>query len=167
MIFLMEFIEELVLSPSILSKHLKSHIKKKLIEKVSGRVTDKYGYLICVVNIGKIPNGLIMDTTGDILFLIPYTAAVMKLFVGEICDGVVEEVNQYGLKVIVGPLKVFISKGDFPSKYEFGGNDFYIIGDNRKIEVNSEIRFKIKNMQFSKHGQHPMGTIAEDYLGPL
>ena len=94
-----------------------------------------------------------MDTTGDILFGIPYTAAVMKIFVEAIGDGIVEKVNQYGLNVIICSFKVFISTEEFKNKYEFNINNFYIIGNNRKIEVNSEARFKIKNVQCSNQGQ--------------
>ena len=96
MLFIMKFEEELILSPNILSKNLKNIIKAKLIEKVQGSVTEKYGYLICVISIGEIPNGVILDTTGDILFKITYRAVVMKPFEGEKIEEFFDDEDEEG-----------------------------------------------------------------------
>ena len=168
MLFIMKFEEELILSPNILSKNLKNIIKAKLIEKVQGSVTEKYGYLICVISIGEIPNGVILDTTGDILFKITYRAVVMKPFEGEVCDGVVEKIDQYGLHVTVGPFKVFISNSSFPPGFEYNpNNNIYTSENSDSLRVNSEVRFRIKGVQFINGDFQPTGTMADNYLGPL
>ena len=168
MLFIMKFEEELILSPSVLTKNLKNIIKAKLIEKVQGSVTEKYGYLICVISIGEIPNGIILDTTGDILFKITYRAVVMKPFEGEVCDGVVEKIDPYGLHVSVGPIKVFISNSQFPPNFEYIANsNFYISGKSEKLAVNTEIRFRMQGIQFVNNEFKPIGTMADNYLGPL
>lgn len=168
MLFIMKFQEELILPPHILSKNLKSLIRAKLIQKVQGSVTEKYGYLICVIKIGEIPNGIILDTSGDILFTVDYRAVVMKPFVGEVCDGVVDSVDEYGILAAVGPIKVYISNADFPPDFEYSANNkYYISSKADKIDNNSQIRFRIKAVQFDGAEFKPTGTMAEDYLGPL
>lgn len=168
MLFIMKFEEELVLSPNILSKNLKNIIKAKLIEKVQGSVTEKYGYLICVISIGEIPNGVILDTTGDILFKITYRAVVMKPFEGEVCDGVIDKIDEYGLHVTVGPFKVYISNSNFPPNFEYNQtNNIYTSENSESLKLNSEVRFRISRVQFIDGDFKPTGTMADNYLGPL
>lgn len=169
MFFIMKFEQELTLSPSNLKKDVRNIIKAKLIEKVQGSVSEKHGYIICVISIGDIPNGVILDTTGDILFNVTYRAVVMKPFPGEVCDGVVDKIDQYGLHVCVGPIKVFISNSQFPPDFEYSANNNFYISQSKadKLTVNMDIRFRIKGVQFVNNEFKPTGTMAENYLGPL
>ena len=104
----MQFERELILTPNQLGKNIKQKIKGKLIEKVQGECTEKNGYLICVIRIDDIPNGMIMDTTGNIIFNVSFSAIVMKPIKGEVCEGVVDTVDNNGIIVSVGPIKTFI-----------------------------------------------------------
>ena len=93
----------------------------------------------------------------------------MKPFPGEVVDGVIERVEKYGVHVGVGPIKVFISNTNFPSDFEFCDNQNCYISksNNDKLANDTEIRFRILNIQFESNEFHPTGTMNEDYLGPL
>merc|ERR1711976_1090769 len=103
MFFVMSFEQAIIMPPSSLYKDLKNHLVAKLIEKVQGSVTEKYGYIICVISIEDPSSGKILDTSGDVLFNMRYKAVVMKPFQGEVMDGVIEKVEKYGIHVGVGP----------------------------------------------------------------
>lgn len=165
----MKFERELILTPNQLGKHIKNKIKAKLIQKVQGECTEKYGYLICVVKIEDIPNGMIMDTTGNIIFNVSFDAIVMKPFVGEVCEGVIEEVQKHGIIFSIGPIKGFISNTEFPPNFNYDEiNANYSSNDSGKFEKGSEIRFRIKQLQFDpQQGFRPLGTMRENYLGPI
>ena len=168
MFFIVDFDRELILTPNQLGKHIKNKIKAKLIEKVQGECTEKYGYLICVIQINDIPNGMIMDTSGNILFNVSFKAIVMKPFEGEVCDGVIESVTKYGIIVSVCPIKSFISKSDFPPNFEYDeNNNTYNSYESGKLEKGTEIRFRIKKLQYDNNGFRPLGTMRESYLGPI
>lgn len=169
MFFVMVFEQSIVMNPNCLYKNLKSLLKAKLIEKVQGSVSEKYGYVVCVISIEEPNTGKILDTSGDVLFNIRYKAVIMKPFVGEVMNGVIDKVDQYGIHVGVGPIKVFISNTQFPPDFEYNPNsNFYISrSKNDKLGVNTEIRFRITGVQFEGNEFHPTGTMNDNYLGPL
>jgi DNA-directed RNA polymerase II subunit RPB7 len=169
MFFVMIFEQAIVIPPNLLHRDLKSHLKARLIEKVQGNVTEKYGYIICVINIEEPNAGKVLDTSGDVLFNIKYKAVVMKPFVGEVVDGVIEKVEKYGIHVGIGPIKVFISNSQFPPDFEYHeGNNVYVSKTrNDRLAVDSEVRFRIMGVQFEGNEFHPTGTMNENYLGPL
>jgi DNA-directed RNA polymerase II subunit RPB7 len=169
MFFAMLFEQAIVMPPSSLYKDLKSLLKAKLIEKVQGSVSEKYGYVICVINVEEPSCGKILDTSGDVLFNIKYKAIVMKPFVGEVVDGVIEKVEKYGIHVQVGPIRVFISNTQFPSDFVYReDNNMYESRVNSdKLKIDTEVRFRIMGVQYEGNEFHPTGTMNENYLGPL
>jgi DNA-directed RNA polymerase II subunit RPB7 len=169
MFFAMEFQQAIVMPPNSLNKNLKALLNAKLIEKVQGSVSEKYGYIILVISVGDISNGKILNTSGDVLFMVSYTAIVLKPFVGEVVDGVIEKIDKYGIHVSVGPMRVFISYAKFPPDFEFR-EDLNIYESkkvNDKLKIDSEVRLRIMGVQYEDNDFHPTGTMNEDYLGPL
>ena len=168
MLFIMEFEEELIITPDNIEKDLKNKIKAKLIQKVIGKCTEKYGYIIYVIKIFDIENGVIMDTTGDILFNIKYRAIVMKPLLGEVVEGYINKVHEYGITAVVGPMEVYISKPNFPNGFEFHKETMNFINEEgKKFEENSNIRFRIIANQFENNEFKPAGSMNENYLGAL
>jgi DNA-directed RNA polymerase II subunit RPB7 len=169
MFFVLTFEQPIIMAPSCLYKDLQALIKAKLIEKVLGSVSEKYGYIVCVIKVDEPTAGKILDTSGDVLFNVRYKAVVMKPFPGEVVDGVIEKVDKWGVHVEVGPIKVFISNSNFPIDFEYCENQNCYISksQNDKLSIDTEIRFRILNVQFESNNFHPTGTMNEDYLGPL
>jgi DNA-directed RNA polymerase II subunit RPB7 len=167
MFFVMNFEQAIIMPPSCLYKDLKNLLKAKLIEKVQGSITEKYGYVVVVIKVEEPQFGKILDTSGDVLFNIKYSAVVMKPFVGEVLDGVIERVEKYGIHVAVGPFKVFISNTQFPPGYDYIDNSYMSRVHNDKLTLGSEVRFRIVGVQFDNNEFRPTGTMDENYLGPL
>lgn len=169
MFFVLTFEQPVIMPPSCLYKDLQALIKAKLIEKVLGSVSEKYGYVVCVIKVDEPTSGKILDTSGDVLFNVRYRAVVMKPFPGEVVDGVIEAVEKFGVHVSVGPIKVFISNMNFPSDFEYSEsqNCYISKSQNDKLCIDTEIRFRILNVQFTSNQFQPTGTMNEDYLGPL
>jgi DNA-directed RNA polymerase II subunit RPB7 len=165
----MIFEQAIIMPPSCLYKELKHLLKARLIEKVQGSVSERYGYIVCVISVEDPSVGKILDTSGDVLFNIRYKAVVMKPFVGEVLDGVIEKVEKYGIHVGVGPIKVFISNSQFPSDFEYNetNNTYISKTKNDKLSVDADIRFRIMGVQFESNEFHPTGTMNDNYLGPL
>lgn len=86
-------------------------LKTKLLQDVEGTCTGQFGYIICVmdgmkIDIGK---GRVIPASGSAEFEVKYRAIVWRPFKGEVVDGIVTTVNNHGIFVDVGPLRVFIS----------------------------------------------------------
>jgi DNA-directed RNA polymerase II subunit RPB7 len=169
MFFVMDFEQAIIMPPSCLYKDLKHLLKAKLIEKVQGSITEKYGYIVVVIKVDEARTGKILDTSGDVLFSMKYRAVVMKPVVGEVLDGTVEKVDRYGIHVVVGPIKVFISNTQFPPGFEYNEQNSSYTSKilNEKLGFNSEVRFRIQGVQYESNEFHPTGTMNENYLGPL
>lgn len=167
----MTFKEQIIMDPSSLGKELENLIRGELIDKVQGSVTHKYGYIICVIKILEIGKGKILDTSGDVIFNVKYKAVVMKPMKNEIIEGVVEKVERYGINVTAGVLrKIFISTNHFPGDFTFNENSNSFKSNelnDDEIKVDSEIRFRITNINYEMNQFFCTGTMSEAYLGPI
>ena len=172
MFFLMCFTKDVIITPSDLSKDLKKIIRIKLIDQVTGTCNEKYGYFIKVINIGDIKNGYIMDGTGDIIFKMHYQVVLLRPFRGEICDGKIEKIlsKEGGIHVRVGPMLVYISNDDIPSKYKMDEkNSIYVNSqdENDILKEGEKVRFRYKEIQFDVSDFKPIGTMKDNYLGHI
>ena len=59
----------------------------------------------------NIGDGMIQDTSGDVIFKVTFKAIACAPIDNEVLDGVVTEVNSTGIQVQSGPIKAFISMG--------------------------------------------------------
>ena len=168
----MSFFKDVTISPSDLNKDLKKIIRVKLIEQVTGTCNEKYGYFIKVINIGDIKNGYIMDGSGDIIFKMYYQVVLLRPFRGEICDGKIEKIlsKEGGIHVRVGPMLVYISNDDIPSKYKMDEkNSIYVNSqdENDILKEGEKVRFRYKEIQFDVSYFKPIGTMKDNYLGHI
>jgi DNA-directed RNA polymerase II subunit RPB7 len=165
----MVFDEAVVMPPSYLGPELQSILKAKLIEKVEGSCTERCGYIVCVLKVEEISTGKILDTSGDVLFNIKYKAVVLKPFVNEVLDGVIEKVDKYGVTVTVGPVLFFISNKNFHNEFEYNENTNTYVSNqqNEKLAVDVEVRFRVLGTRFEANKITGTGIMSEDYLGPF
>ena len=165
----MVFEEAVVMPPSYLGPELQSILKAKLIEKVEGSCTEKYGYIVCVLKVEEISSGKILDTSGDVLFNIKYRAVILKPFVNEVLDGVIEKVDKYGTSVSVGPIQIFISNKNFHPEFEYNdsSNTYVSTKQNEKLAPDVEVRFRVIGTKFDSNKIVGTGVMNEDYLGPF
>ena len=164
----MNFVKDVTVSPSDLSKDLTKIIKVKLFEQVAGTCHPKYGYYIKVINVGKIQNGLIMEGSGDIVFKIQYQVAIMRPFKGEVCDGIINLIMaEGGIHVQVGPMTVYIAEDDLQPGYTLDKKNLSYISDKDKpeLKIGSKVRFRYKEIQLNKNEIYPIGTMRDNYLG--
>jgi len=164
----MSFEQPIIITPNLLGPELQSLLRARLIEKVQGMVTEKFGYVICVLRVEDTGKGKILDTTADVIFNVKYQAVVMKPFIGEVMDAFVIKLDKYGIHVSVGPIIVFISNQNFPYyEYDEDNNNYYSKHDAAKIQLDCNVRFKITGITFEDNEFRLIGTMNEDYLGAL
>lgn len=119
---------------------------------------------------GRGMRGRIMED-GQAMFRLRYQAIVYRPFRGEVVDGVVASVNKMGIFVDVGPLQCFVSTHLIPPDFAFDPNAnppcFTSTEDVLKIEKGTRIRLKIVGTRVDATEIFAIGTIKEDYLGPI
>ncbi|GAA6062491.1 hypothetical protein JCM10212_001864 [Sporobolomyces blumeae] len=191
-----ELTQDLIMHPSYFNPSLSSYLKLSLRRQVEGSCSGKLGYIVAVTqdNLGaegglaqddaddddeqdedeeredKGMRGRIMED-GQAMFRLRYQAIVYRPFRGEVVDGVVASVNKMGIFVDVGPLQCFVSTHLIPPDFAFDPNSnppcFTSTEDVLKIEKGTKIRLKIVGTRVDATEIFAIGTIKEDYLGPI
>ena len=77
-----------------------------------GQCTQEFGYIIDIwkyhLDSKEDFEGVVQDTTGDVIFEARFDIIAFKPIDNEILDGVVYSVNKEGIEVHSGPIKCYI-----------------------------------------------------------
>merc|ERR1712070_1013930 len=110
------------LEPCDLGKDLVTKIKNKINQLFIGQCTEEFGYIIDIwkyhVNSQDDLEGVVQDTTGDVIFNVRFDVIAFKPDKNEILDGVVDSVDNQGIVVYSGPIKSYI-KAERMRQYEY------------------------------------------------
>lgn len=168
MFFLLNLKECITIQPQYLGRDIEAHIRGKLKAKVEG-TTSIDGYVISFMKILEYGLGKVIDTTGDVVYNVKYSAIMLKLFVNEVVDCVVDKIESYGINVKVGPINIFLSTKEIPSDFKYNENSQSFISDKdmAEIKIDSEVRCRIKAINYEYNQFMCTATMNQAYLGPL
>ncbi|OCK80514.1 DNA-directed RNA polymerase II 19 kDa polypeptide [Lepidopterella palustris CBS 459.81] len=169
MFFLYELEKTIQLHPSYFGPLIRSHIHRELLTKEEGSNTGKYT-IVCILDTFEISDGTVVPGTGYAEYIVHYKAVVWRPFRGEIVDGVVTSVIRAGFFVDCGSLQAFVSRPMIPSEIKFDANATppqWTDNAEQVIEKGTQIRIKIKGLRSEVDKMYGIGTMKEDYLGPL
>ena len=92
-------------------------LESKLYSDVEGTCSGQFGYIIAVVSMSDIGNGIVLPGSGQAEFVARYRAIVFKPFKGEVVDGVVNNVTKVRQFTLVkGPETPILSRWAFSRK---------------------------------------------------
>lgn len=92
-------------------------LESKLYSDVEGTCSGQFGYIIAVVSMSDIGNGIVLPGSGQAEFVARYRAIVFKPFKGEVVDGVVNNVTKVRPFTFVnGPETPMLSRWAFSRK---------------------------------------------------
>ena len=115
MFYLVRIKELIRLEPMELGRNLRQCIKQKIEKTYVGSCQPQYGYFILLITSHenderlKIEDGVIQDTSGDVIFRVEFMAIACLPERDEVLDGKVIDVMASGIMVQSGPIKTFIS----------------------------------------------------------
>lgn len=109
---------------------------------------------------------------GMATFPVKYNAIVFRPFKNEVFEGIVKQVNKVGIFVTVGPLDCFVSRNSMPSQIEFCDKSNPPSYKSKEedgdiITEDSKIRLKIVGLRTDINGMFAIGSLMDDYLGPI
>ncbi|KAI9295365.1 DNA-directed RNA polymerase II subunit [Neoconidiobolus thromboides FSU 785] len=169
MFYLKQLSHTIQLHPSFFGTTLRSQIQEKVHNDVEGKCSGLYGYIICVVSLAEISSGKIIPGNGLAEFDVKYNAIVLKPMKGEVVDAVVASVNSQGFFAMCGPLSIFISKINIPSRFTHdsaGINNCFSFED-QVIGKDTAIRVKIISTRVDANAVVAIGSMLDDYLGVI
>jgi len=169
MFFLKELEKTISLHPSYFGPLIRKHIHEKLLKEEEGSSTGKYT-VVCVLDGFELSEGLVVPGTGFAEYTVHYKAIVWKPYKNEVIDGVVSSVVRAGFFVDCGSLQTFVSASMIPKDIKFDANatpQQWTNGSDQLIEKGTSVRIKLKGLRSEVDKVYSIGTMKEDYLGPL
>ena len=148
MFFVMNLVKNLLITPDKLGPNLSNHIRELLKRTVEGSCNSRYGSIIAVLMIDAIGEGMVQDTSGDVLYPVKYKAIVFMPYVGEVIDVIVNETTELGFFGGAGPLKLCVARENMFREYQFdnkGSTPSWVSENDAalRIERNSSCRVKL------------------------
>ncbi|BDD60186.1 hypothetical protein MAP00_005335 [Monascus purpureus] len=169
MFFLKEETKIISLHPSYFGPNVREYLINRLNEEEEGRCTGDH-FVICVMDMVDIGEGRVVPGSGSAEYTIKYRAIVWKPFRGETVDAIVTSVKPTGIFTLAGPLVVFVARKNIPSDIKWEPNTVppqYTDHADQVIEKGTSLRLKILGVKPDVAAINAIGTIKEDYLGPL
>ncbi|KAK6425556.1 DNA-directed RNA polymerase II subunit [Oleoguttula sp. CCFEE 5521] len=167
MFFIHDMEERMTLEPAYFSGESEAKILDELYQRVEGRNTGTM-MIVRIMSITDVSDGEVMQGTGVALYTVSFQALVWQPFRGEVVDGSVTSVLMSGFFVDVGALQVFMIPTSFQYTVEGSTPSFSdVTADGFTIEVNTQVRLRIKGLRSEMGAMYAVGSIKEDYLGPL
>ncbi|KAG0154534.1 hypothetical protein PDIDSM_102 [Penicillium digitatum] len=143
MFFLKEETKVISMHPSYFGPNMREYLIGRLNEEEEGRCTGDH-FVICVMDMVDIGEGRV--------------------------DAIVTSVKPTGIFTLAGPLSVFIARKNIPSDIKWEPNTVppqYTDHADQVIEKGTSLRLKILGVKPDVAAINAIGTIKEDYLGPL
>ncbi len=140
-----------------------------LSEDYEGIITRDYGFIIAVVNVLDVGQGIIIPGNANTFHEVEFTILAFKPTVSEVVEGTVVEIVDFGSFIRLGPLDglVHVSQicDDYIS-YEQVGNRFIGKETGKILEVNDQVRAKIIAVSMGTGRSGKLGlTMRQKYLG--
>ncbi|KAJ5899949.1 hypothetical protein N7495_004693 [Penicillium taxi] len=169
MFFLKQETKTISLHPSYFGPNMRDYLTARLHEEEEGRCTGEY-FVIAVMDTVEVGDGRVIPSDGNAEYNIQYRAIIWKPFRGETVDAIVTSVKPTGIFTLAGPLSVFIARKNIPSDIKWEPNTVppqYTDHAEQVIEKETSLRLKILGVKPDVGAINAIGTIKEDYLGPL
>lgn len=169
MFFLHNLEHRVTLHPSYFGRNMHDLVTTKLLKDVEGTCAGNY-YIISIMDTFDISAGKILPGNGLAEFTVGYRAVVWRPFKGETVDAVVFSLNPHGFFANAGPLRLFVSSHMIPTgvKYDPNATPPQFTGeDNYRVEAGTHVRVKIMGTRSEVGEMWAIGTVNEDFLGPL
>ncbi|KAF2769504.1 hypothetical protein EJ03DRAFT_351242 [Teratosphaeria nubilosa] len=157
------------LHPSFFGSNSETYVRRRLYEDREGTNTGTM-MIVAIINIEDISEPKIVPGTGFAQYDCSYRAIVWRPFRGEVVDGMVSSVVNNGFFVDVGGLSVFVSKAMIPPQLKYtveGSTPSFTDNSEQTVERGSQVRLRIKGIRGEMGQMFAIGSIREDYLGPL
>eukprot|EP00455_Lapot_gusevi_P019610 TRINITY_DN2094_c0_g1_i1.p1 TRINITY_DN2094_c0_g1~~TRINITY_DN2094_c0_g1_i1.p1 ORF type:complete len:173 (+),score=16.33 TRINITY_DN2094_c0_g1_i1:76-594(+) len=171
MFFMIERTEQISLHPAFFGGNIQQTILKQLRNKVEGHCSGRYGYTISVISLQSYDRGKLDTDTGNAVFHVRYHSLVFRPFRNEILPAEVTSISGNGFFCQAGPLEIFVSTKLMPSNFRYDTQEglpaFASEDEEVKIQVGSLVRVKLVGVRLAAEDISCIGTIKEDYLGPI
>ena len=159
--------------PSLFSLPLEEAARRVLVSRYVGYVDPELGVIVAVYNIKVSEHGRILPGDGATYHESEFDVLAFKPIVGEVVEGRVETVQEFGIFVNLGPVDGFIHRTqitDEELQFDAQRRAFIGVKTRRVIEKGNTVRARIVAVSVPREvGQKPriQLTMRQPLLGRL
>ncbi|MES1911257.1 MAG: hypothetical protein MHM6MM_003716 [Cercozoa sp. M6MM] len=173
MFFIIKRSERVQVDAKYFGPDLKSHVMHKVRKKFEGVAREDMGYVLMVqsvLNMDALSGELQED--GSALFNVDIMCVVFRPFRNEVLTATVTTVLPDGFFCECGPVDIYISNQTMPKdfRYDDAGEHPRFLNDtdvSYRLEQGTLVRVKVIGMRCANNTLRVVGSINEDYLGPM
>ena len=151
--------KDVEVSPDKLDSNIKQHITDEL-RKTIGSCCKKHGYILDIIQIIKIENKKISNTSCNIIFSVKYEIKILKPEINKIIKCNVNMIFTHGIFAGVNEMNILVPSNEL-SKYRFNSKDNTYYNDRNIIKKDDEIDIVIKNVKYMKKQYSCIGVLKE------
>lgn len=171
MYWLKEFEHSVTLPPEFLVPGVSDLVQYRVHQQLQGTCTAQHGYLLAVLSALPTSPGQVLPGSSAVRFSVRVRALTAVPLKNEILDVLVQSVSKVGCFGQAGPVQVFVSNRLMPSeyKYEAGPPAMYRADDlgGLRIAAGERLRVRVIGTKLENGEIFAIGSIKEDYLGPI
>lgn len=158
MFYLTKLVKEISLLPTNIHIDIQKMISEKMKE-LEGKVMGEHGYIVTIIEFSQNSKGVVENESGNIIFKIDYKAITFKPFIGEILYAVPNEIDEYGLLLSIGPMKMFVSQHAIGENWSYVQDDWVNSVTGDKVEKNKPLLTQIINIRINYNEITTLGTL--------
>lgn len=188
MYYIKDFEHSVTLPPEFLVPSVGDLVQFRCVQQLEGTCTPQHGYILALLATTATSSsaGVVQSGTGSVRFDLAVRAVVCKPVKGQVVDVVVSTVSKVGVFGQAGPVTVFVSSKLLPRDFVYDGMalppQFITTTSHtsrmmeeeesaspkvKRIAPGDHLRVRIMGTKLEKGDIFCIGTIREDYLGPI
>lgn len=162
--------ESVRVPPKFLGEDAKDSVKKALQESVEGFLDKELGIVLCVTNVKDVGEGKIIPGDGAVYYDATFEALIYRPEVGEVVDGEVIELVEFGAFVRLGPIDGLVHISQITDEFMSYSKDGVIAtkDNKRNLKVGDKVRARIVTLSLKQTTASKLGlTMRQNGLGKL
>jgi len=155
--------------PFLFSQPKEDSARIILSDDYEGIITRDYGFIIAIVDVLDVGHGIIIPGNASTFHKVDFTILTFKPKLGEVVEGEVVELVDFGSFIRLGPLDGLVHVSQICDDYisfEQVGNRFIGKETGKILEVNNDVRAKIIAVSLGTGRSGKLGlTMRQKFLG--
>jgi DNA-directed RNA polymerase II subunit RPB7 len=171
MYWLKEFDESVTLPPEFLVPGVADLVQYRIRQKLEGTCSPQHGYVLAILSAAPKSPGNVQPGVGSVRFEVRCRALIAYPIRNQVLDVTVGNVTKVGFFGMAGPVQVFVSNKLLAKEYRYEATSIppcYRADElGLRIGAGDKVRVRVIGSKIENNDIFAIGTIKEDYLGPI
>ena len=128
---------------------LKDHLKNTIVEMMTGKCDQEFGYVISVESDIKIVDNIISSANSGIIFTVEFDILTIKPEKGMIFEGIISKIFLSGIFVTVEKMNILVPESKM-NGYKFNASKNIFKKDSSVLNCGDNVKVVIQDVRYQK-----------------